>query len=51
MDVSALRMREATITAALWMSVAVGLLQWPLVPVVLVAVPLGVAAAALERRA
>lgn len=31
--------------------VAVGLLQWPLVPVVLVAVPLGVAAAALERRA
>jgi len=31
--------------------VAIGLLQWPLVPVVCVLVPLGIAAAALERRA
>jgi hypothetical protein len=30
---------------------AIGLLAWPLVPVVLVLVPLGVTAAALERRA
>jgi chromate transporter len=30
---------------------AIGLLEWPLVPVVLVLVPLSVAAAALERRA
>jgi chromate transporter len=30
---------------------AIGLLEWPLVPVVAVLVPLGVAAAALERRA
>jgi len=31
--------------------IAIGLLEWPLVPVVAVLVPLGVAAAALERRA
>jgi chromate transporter len=31
--------------------VAVGLLEWPLVPVVAVLVPLGIAAAAVERRA
>jgi len=31
--------------------VAIGLLAWPLVPVVLVLVPLGVAAAVVERRA
>ena len=31
--------------------IAIGLLQWPLVPVVAVLVPLSVAAAALERRA
>ncbi|HEY4252091.1 MAG TPA: chromate transporter [Roseomonas sp.] len=31
--------------------VAVGLLEWPLVPVVAALVPLGIAAAALERRA
>ena len=30
---------------------AIGLLQWPLVPVVAVLVPLAIAAAALERRA
>jgi chromate transporter len=30
---------------------AIGLLQWPLVPVVAALVPLGIAAAALERRA
>jgi chromate transporter len=30
---------------------AIGLLEWPLVPVVLVAVPLSIAAAALERHA
>jgi chromate transporter len=30
---------------------AIGLFQWPLVPVVVVLVPLGVAAAAWERRA
>lgn len=30
---------------------AIGLLQWPLVPVVAVLVPVGIAAAALERRA
>ena len=31
--------------------VAIGLLEWPLVPVVAVLVPLGIAAAAVERRA
>jgi chromate transporter len=31
--------------------VAIGVLAWPLVPVVLVLVPLGIAAAAMERRA
>ena len=31
--------------------VAVGILDWPLVPVVVVMVPLSIAAAALERRA
>jgi hypothetical protein len=30
---------------------AIGILSWPLVPVVAVLVPLGVVAAALERRA
>jgi chromate transporter len=30
---------------------AIGLLEWPLVPVVLLLVPLSIAAAALERRA
>jgi chromate transporter len=46
-----IKLRPLGLLVGLLAFAAIGLFQWPLVPVVLVLVPLGVAAAAWERRA
>jgi chromate transporter len=46
-----IKLKPLALLVATMAVAAIGLLAWPLVPVVLVLVPLGVTAAALERRA
>jgi chromate transporter len=46
-----IRLTRLALLVAIIGVVAIGLLAWPLVPVVLMLVPLGIIAAALERRA
>ena len=46
-----IRLAPRALVVAAMAFVAIGLLAWPLVPVVAALVPLGIAAAALERRA